>query len=394
MPNQISERDKIAIREAAEKLYYVEKDKDGNSFIELSADYRDDNKFLLQVAYDHRDDDKSPTKEYGNGDELMSHLQDTISDVWYEAVWNAEDDILREAGFDPNDDLCEPQKDWLRENIPVYPPYDHYLDQSMRINIMLCTSSEPNHCFSDIRAQYLAMAEPDRLTDGSIEARKELLEMDTSLSRLIEQQGHTMDELAATMKEYREFFYDEDGALIKHTDENGKALTYDKEFELFTSTHNKFLASLCFELENQGYEEGLLTVLAEVSMRDFATMMKGDSVITMPANCMCGIFSPNPGAGSLLEIELEKSFVFSRDAIYDVQIEGAEPDWGYNLDSVYGLVHSCWKCPDTVAPAFTAKEHEIVGKNITSSLDDMLKSASARAAAQQTQGKTFNEPTR
>lgn len=394
MLNQISENDKKAIYEAAENLYYVEKDSDGKCHIDLSADYTDDNKFLLQVAYDHRDDDKAPTKVYGNDDELMSYLQDAISEVWYEAIWNAEDDILRKAGFEPNDDVCEPQKDWLRENIFIDPPYDHYLDQSMRINIMLCTSSEPNHCFSDIHAQYLAMAEPDRLTDGSVEACKQLIEMDTSLSRLVEQQGHTMEELAATMKEYRAFFYDEEGSLRQHIGEDGNPLKYDQEFKLFSSTHNKFLTSLCCELENQGYEEGILTVLAEVSMRDFATMMKGDSVITMPADCMCGIFSPDHGAGSVLEVELEKPLVFTRDAIYDVQIEGASPDFGYNLDYVYGLVHNCWKSPSSIDHAITAKEHENEGKDISPTLDEMLKSASARASAQQSQGKTFDEPTR
>lgn len=392
MLNRISEQDMIAIREAAEKLYYVSTDKDGNRYIELSADYTDDNRFLLQVAYDHRDDDKAPIKKYGNGAELMSHLQDTISEVWYESIWQAEDAILREAGFDPNDDLCEPQKDWLRENIPINPPYDHYLDQSMRINIMLGTKSEPNHCFGDIHMQYLAMAKPEQLTDGSPEACKNLLNMETSLSNLVREQGYTMDELFTTMQDYKLFFYGEDGSVKKHYNEAGEKLNLSAELELFNQNHSKFLTSICEELQNQTYEEGLFTVLAEMSMNDFVKMMQSGSQITMPKDCMCGIFSPDQGTGSMLEVELEKPLVFPRDAIYDVQIEGAEPDWGYNLDKVYGLVHSCWKQPSSI-------EH-LPGKNlvmenkISCTLDDMLSSASARAAAQQTEPHSFDGPTR
>ncbi len=394
MLNRITEQDINAIREAAEKLYFVSKDKEGKLYIELSADYIDDNKFLLPVAYEHRDDDKELTDDLSSGNNLMAHLQDTISEVWFEAIWMAEDRILREAGFDPNDGRCEAQKEWLRDNIPVYPPYEHYLNQTMRINILLCASSEPNHCFSDIHNQYLAMAEPERLTDGSPEACRELLEMDTSLRFFVEQQGYTMEALAATMKEYKEFFYDEAGLIKKHLDDAGKELSHGKMFELFQNNHSKFLSSLCQELENQRYKSGFITVLAEVSMVDFSKMMKDGSLITMPVNSMCGIFSPDNGAGSVLEVELEKPYVFSRDAIYDVQIEGADPDWGYNLDSVYGLVHSCWKRPTLIDLLSVEHELETTTKSISSTLDDMLKSAASRASAQHPQTHSINEPTR
>lgn len=393
----ISEKEMNTIREAAEQLYYVSTDKEGRSHIDLSADYRDDNKSLLQVAYDHRDDDKLPIKDSTVSNLLIS-LKETISEAWCEAVWLAEDEILRKAGFEPDDDRCEPQKDWLRENIPILPPYDHYLDQSMRVNILLCTSSEPNHCFSDIHTQYLAMADPERLTDGSPEACNELLQTDTSLKRLVEQQGYTMDALAKTMQEYKEFFYDEDGLVKRHFDVDGNELSASATCDLFNNEHSthhsKFLTSICQELENQRYQEGFITVLAEVSMNDFVNMMKAGSQVTMSEDCMCGIFCPDNGAGSMLEVELEKPVVFTRDDIYDVQIEGSEPDWGYNLDTVYGLIHSCWKQPSSIENIPPENVLEPIDKVVSSTLDEMLASASARAAAQRSEAKTFDGLTR
>lgn len=372
MAAQISERDKSAIMDAAIKLYYVSSDEKG-SYIELHADYHDFNDFLLPVAYEHRDDERHQPSASVPANNILHSLQDAIGDAWDETIWMTEDEILREAGFDPNDDRCEPQKEWLRENLPIVPPYDHFLDQSIRVNILLCTPSEPNHCFADIHDQYIAMSEPDRLTDGSLEAVQELLSMDTSLKRLVEQQGYTISQLADTMKDYNAFFY---------ASPQDNAIPLSTQMEFFNKTHSKFLTSVCQELENHRYSMGNITVLANVSLHEFADMMKSDSKITMPTDTMCGIFSPDNGAGSVLEIALEKPLVFSNKDIYDIQIEGVKPDYGYLLDSVYGLVHSCWKGPKSIEIAPERANQETLEETITSSLDSLLSSAAARAASQ------------
>lgn len=375
----ISIEDQMAIKAAAKELYFVEEDNQGNISITLDVDVQDTNELLLQVAYDHRKDGQ----EKGSDEPvqaLLAVLRDQIHNAWDEAIWIAEDEILRNAGFDPKNDLCEPQKEWLREHIFIDPPYDHYLSQDMCVNIMLKTPDELNSDFGMIHHQHLAMARPDELVDSSPEAIHDLIHSDSSLKRLVVQQGHTMEELSATMKDYMEDFYAPDGSIFapgehpaKYLDANGKSLPYEIRMDIFTAGRSRFITSLCEELDNQTYTMGCITVLAQVTMEDYCKMMSSGAQVTMPVDSMVGIFNPWNGCGSILGIELADQMTFSREDIYDVQIEGANPDFGYTVDGVYSLVRSAWKKPDSIEIA--TPEHK---KN----LGDLIHSAEAKKAAQ------------
>lgn len=350
-----SDEDQAAIDQAVQKNFYVEKRDDGVNYIELYADHNDTNEFLLQAAYDHRNDAVEPPKDYEPENGLLYALQDAIAEGYDIPIWEAEDNILRDAGFDPSDDKAELQREYLRDKYCICPPYDHFLDQSMKVNIMLKTPEELNQDFGLLRDQYLAMARPDELCDSSPEAIQELLSADSSLKRLVEQQGHTMEELAATMKDYMKDFYDENGSPFgpgehpqKYLDENGKSLPYETRMDLFTAGRSKFLASLCEELDNHTYSMGCITVLAEVSMNQFVDMMKPNSEITMACDATVGIFNPWNGSGSILGVYLARPLTFTRDDIYDVQVEGADLDYGYSLDRSFGMVDSAWKNPASI----------------------------------------------
>ena len=174
-------------------------------------------------------------------------------------------------------------------------------------------------------------------------------------------------------KDFFHDFYGEDGKpeSFSFTDENSEKLSYDKRFEMFTATHNKFLSTVCQELDNMGYSFGVVTVLANMNMNDYAKMLQQGSAVTMPKGSMIGIFAPWNGSGSVLDIELEKDFTFKREDISDVQIEGVKPDQGYTVNQTYGLVSSAWQKPKSI---------EVKPQERKPSLTEQIQVANAKSA--------------
>lgn len=316
----------VCVDEAVEALCFVK-----DNVIELDADYRDTADFLKEVLYEER-----------KSEDLRQLVGDKIYDAYWDQIYDLQEEILKKAWV-IGTEIEADAREYLKDTYCIEPPYDHFLNQKIKVNIMLATPEERNRDCVSINLQYKAMEDRDSVLDP-----EKILREPSGLSWLLEQQGHTMEELQATLTDYDAFFYDEHGCVREMFDEAGKALKSGQMFNRFCETHSRFLASVCQELENQGYSMGVMTVLAEMSIEDFIKMQSGEKRITMPANTDIGIFNPWNGSGSCLEIELEKPLVFSTDMIRDVQVEGFKPQFEYTVDSVYGLVASCWKGPISV----------------------------------------------
>lgn len=374
MPNEntISVQDQQAILDAANKHFFVEENKDapGHYSIQLYGDYRDTNEFLLQTAYDNRD----------NAENILPSLTDEIQTAWEETVSDAAYDILLEAGFDPGDDAFDSQREWFYEAFSIDPPVKDYLDQDMKVNIMLSTPLDRKEDDSmpfmlrEALMHFTGAGELSRDLEANIHSQAEadeIIHQDSMIKRLVEQQGFTMDDLSAVAKDFFYDFYGEDGKpeSFEFTDANGEKISYDKRFDMFTATHNKFLSTVCQELDNLSYTFGVVTVLAEMSMNDYAKLLQQGSEVTMPKGCMLGVFTPWNGSGSVLDIELDKDLTFKREDIYDTQIEGAKPDNGYTVDQTYGLVSSAWQKPK----AIEVKERK-------PALDQLIQSANVKSA--------------
>lgn len=374
MPNEntISFQDRQAILDAANKHFFVEENKDapGHYSIQLHGDYRDTNEFLLQTAYDNRD----------NAENILPSLTDEIQTAWEETVSDAAYDILLEAGFDPGDDAFDSQREWFYEAFSIDPPVKDYLDQDMKVNIMLSTQLDRKEDDSmpfmlrEALMHFTGAGELSRDLEANIHSQAEadeIIHQDSMIKRLVEQQGFTMDDLSAVAKDFFHDFYGEDGKpeSFEFTDANGEKISYDKRFDMFTATHNKFLSTVCQELDNLSYTFGVVTVLAEMSMNDYAKLLQQGSEVTMPKGCMLGVFTPWNGSGSVLDIELDKDLTFKREDIYDTQIEGAKPDNGYTVDQTYGLVSSAWQKPK----AIEVKERK-------PALDQLIQSANVKSA--------------
>lgn len=328
------------ISKAVNKLFYVTE----NNLIEISAYYNDTNEFLLETVYEER-----------NNIDLEALLKDKICDAFQDQIWEMEDSIVKEIGISDSG-FRDIVIDHFYELFSIELPFDHFLNQNMKVNIMLTTDYEQNRDCISIHEQYLAMCDPANVWDPV-----NIFEQETGLSFLLKQQGYTINDLIELFKEYDNFFY-EDGYLKKDLP--------DKAYDIFKENHNIFLTSICQELENQRYYMGVLTVLADMSINDFILMQRGNSEITFTKDAMIGIFNPWNGSGSCLEIELEKDLIFGSDMIRDIQIEGVKPPFEYTVNDTFGLIGSCWKEP--VVESFGPVDKNIAN---TFSLDKLITDA-------------------
>ncbi|PWM24297.1 MAG: hypothetical protein DBX40_06820 [Clostridiales bacterium] len=367
----ISFQDKQAILDAANKRFFVEENKDdpGHYSIQLYGDYRDTNEFLLQTAYDNRNNAEAIIP-----DEIWAAWEETVSDTAY--------DILFEAGFDPGDDAFASQCKWFYEAFSIDPPVKVYLGQDVKVNIMLSTPLDRKEDDSTpfmLKEALMHFTGAGKLkydleaNIGSQAEADEIIHQDSMIKRLVEQQGYTMDDLRTVAKDFFHDFYEEDdkSEFFESAHENGEKLPYDKRFDMFTETHSKFLSTVCQELDNMGYTFGVVTVLAKMSMNDYAKMLQQGSEVTMPKGSMIGVFAPWNGSGSVLGIELDKDLTFKREDIYDTQIEGAKPDNGYTVNQTYGLVSGAWQKPKSI---------EVQAPERKPALDQQIQSANVKAA--------------
>lgn len=356
----ITEKDKLAIDRAVSDLHWVYTDENGvRSFNPFYTDYKDTNDFLIQEAYNMRRAAFQEQQTYEPENTLIFTLQDMISDAYREQTWDIEDDIVRKAGFDPADDKAQEQLSYLRETYVMEFPFDHYLNQDVLVNIMLAGSNEIDMDFGTIKQQQEALC-------GKLEPEdtQELLHMRNGLAFLLEQQGHSMQEIQSLLPKYIETFYGDDA---------DHSARYSDRYEQFTKENNRFLSSVCKELDELHNYMNCVTILSKMSLYQFAEMMQADKEVTFPKNSTVGFFCPWAGGGSVLEIELEKDLVVPSEFIWDAQIEGAQLDNQYSVNSVFGLVGDAWERVKSVADAHQTRKPL---------LDDMIRNASQKTQIQ------------
>lgn len=307
-----------ALMEAAETLHFVEKDGD-NRILRIEPDYRETNDWLLPKAFEAATDILENYQEYGEDPdmEFLYRMTEKIDTDYEWVVGDVEDEIIKSAaaqlGIDAFDcDAWQELREILWDSpLSILPDYNHFLSQTMKVNLIFATDEEQNLDCNLVSEQGDALLEEDK---------RNVLSIPSGLSRLLEAQGYTMKDLRNAMDSYQKHGYPES--------------KQDKP---------QFLLSLCQELENHTYSMGCITVLAEMTMYELAKLLRNDTQITFPTNAMLGIYNSWNGSGSLLEIELEKPLTLSSKDIFKIQIEGSRYCYEYTVDQTYGLIGSCWK---------------------------------------------------
>lgn len=320
--SKLSPAEKATLDRVIREKFTVE----GNT-VHLEAAHFDTNEFLLQSAYDAR---------AAGPERYMEILRGKIDEEWEHAVDLATSDVVESSGVTtPFEPLFDVAWEYLAENYTFEPPYSHYLDQDMKVNILLGTKAERNADFGSISFMGAGLNKP-----GYLDAT----DLDNGLTWLVKQQGHTVDEL------------------------KGAVANYDKwGFDAAEITHGTFLASVAEELRNSSSAMGSVTVLTNLSMAQLGQILDKNDVLTIPKDATIGIFAPWVGGGSGLDIQLERDLDITSDIRFDVQIEGARND-EYTVQDVYGLVDEAWKDPAAIKFSETRP------------LDDLIAEAKEKAA--------------
>ena len=304
--SKLSPAEKATLDRAIRENFTVEGEGLGSS-IYLEADRSDTNEFLLQDAYD---------SHFAGPETYMEVLRGRIDEAWAEGIDIAVDEMVERSGIaKPGDPLFQIAHEHVMESYSVEPPYGHYLDQDVKVNIILATPAERNADFCGIHLMADNLNGPYAL-DSS--------DLNNGLTWLVKQQGHTLDEL------------------------KGAVANYDKwGFDAAEITHGTFLASVAEEMRNFPNVMGAVTVLANLSLSDLGKTLCPQDVLTVPKEATIGIFAPWAGGGSGLDIQLERDLDIPSDMRFDVQIEGAQCN-EYTVQDVYGLVDEAWKDPAAI----------------------------------------------
>lgn len=188
--------------------------------------------------------------------------------------------------------------------------YDTYLREKYDVNIIIDFNSQDS--------------DSEFSNSSNLENCK-----NNNLYSLLKKQGYTKKDYEKNCK-----FLKDNKSKIKKDKYN---YDYNKIKKLGGS---EFLTSVKEEIDNNGYDYlTTLVVLKKMTLKDLIELNK----IEVNTKNTIGLFNECYGAGSLLELKLEKDFILDRDKdIYKIQVEGARSGFGYTVNETYGLDSSCW----------------------------------------------------
>lgn len=104
----------------------------------------------------------------------------------------------------------------------------------------------------------------------------------------------------------------------------------------------KVASSIVEEIENTTSDMNAFTFFVKMGMEDFLKLQEGNySSITLKAGTPCGLVDFWYGAGSLLEVDLDKPVTLPKGT-FNAVIDKANP-YGYSVAEIYGMLSSFWK---------------------------------------------------
>lgn len=101
-------------------------------------------------------------------------------------------------------------------------------------------------------------------------------------------------------------------------------------------------SSIVEEIENTTSGMNAFTFFVKMDMEDFIKLYEGNySSITLKAGTPCGLVDFWYGAGSLLEVDLDKPVTLPKGT-FNAVVDEANP-YGYSVEQIYGMLSSFWK---------------------------------------------------
>ena len=279
--------------------------------------------FHTEIYADYRDEFSDETvRKICRSEVPRETFDEKIFESFEDAEMEYENDLLKkirereeiadslESGEIDDDELT----DYVREHHYVKLPYDQYLNQDLIIDIIV-DAGDGNTDFT--------INQPFASWDGRNDT---VIDNDSAILWLARQQGYKKSALTQALR--------------------------DRE-----CGQSKFLKSMLQEVENTSTHMNALTFLVKVTLKEWFNLhdaikqeaMKNDphhskrskvrGYLLLDKSTTCGLYDPWGGAGSVLEIQLE------RDVRLPIRfIDSAWPDGarGYSVTEIYGLCSSAW----------------------------------------------------
>lgn len=295
------------------------KDSNGDFYVELYADYRDE----LEDYH---------LKKFMEADDPEQEFYETLYEVFEDCAWHAQNDVIdkvlededvleyvyncdEDSEYNSEEMYTEDEaRDIIRDMFYVRYPDDHFLKQNICVDILVDTG-DANYDFTcnSFGPHYDAR-------------ENEPIPKESSLLWLAKQQGYTKSQLKQAMKE--------------RPKEPG------------------FLQSVYDEINNVGSHMNTLTFLVEMTFGEYLDLLEaikregdlnksytldgrhGRGYITIWNKVECGLFDEWNGGGSTLELKLDKDVKLPIRYIFK-----AVPDCclHYSIKSVYSVNNSLWK---------------------------------------------------
>lgn len=228
--------------------------------------------------------------------EIAKHSDERIFELYNE--FGLDFDLLEEAGYNGIDVNLA---DLLRNT-------------RLHVNVMFATKEEQNYDMSSIVTAFGSWKTP---------CPNDVKDFDNALTYLIHQQGHTVEEV------YDCFFANPIGFPYERQTNFVESVVDD-----IVNNSSDGCSELCVLIELTGWD----------IVKFFEAVLNNQGYIKFGKNTELGIFNEWSGCGGLLDIQLEKDFIVPIEMIRDIQIEGAGiVNNNYTVNSVYGLIGSCWK---------------------------------------------------
>jgi hypothetical protein len=258
--------------------------------------------FDVEVYVDRTDElSEDQVNRVLQADDPMQAFYDELEDFYQQCNDHefTENRIFLENNWDEEqygeldfDDLIN----FLDEKVFIDFPYDHFLKSPVFVNLMV-DAGDGNYDYT-----------LNTFMNTYYHDEDEPIDEESGLLWLVRQQGYTKADLE-------------------------QARQADKR------TGNKFIDSVIIEGENITTAMNALTFFLRMTLEEAIQFKQEPKTVIIDPSTNCGLFDTWSGAGSVLEIQLEREFAIPADKI-DFSIDGGR---GYSMTSVYGMGHEFWK---------------------------------------------------
>lgn len=264
-------------------------DKEGNTY-----------KYIIQADYNDRLEE-SILKEIFESEDQKSKFYEIIEEAYSESYPEISNEINQSIieGLNLEEDRVEEVNDILNELIEIEPDYEYYLEQEVPADIVVTNTAD------EWNVEYSQNTPTGYYGYNSYKEWAE--EGRNSWKFLCKSQGYTDKDLW-------------DVCTGKDTD-------------------SKFLKSAKEEIINTTSGLNAVVFLKKMTLGEVLSYDKGKS-ITIEPGTRAGLVDFWSGAGSILELELEKSVVLP-GGTYEVKVDGC--DGNYGIQEIYGVGKDFWE---------------------------------------------------